>query len=166
MRVVLCSFAVPIVQYSALAQSAGGGSASTSNGASGGAKAGEIGAVQAVQIQATDYAFLPLPDIKAGQTLFSFLNTGTHPHEMYVARLIPGATPDDFLKATGDPAKRRELTGGAIGILIGMPGNSPDGRLLVSLQKGATYVIACNLRDKPDAPGHLTYGMITSFQAK
>jgi hypothetical protein len=34
------------------------------------------------------------------------------------------------------------------------------------LMPGTTYVVFCNLRDKLDAPGHLMFGMYTSFTPK
>lgn len=120
-----------------------------------------------IDVTATEFAFLPLPTrIAAGPTIFAFANQGKVPHELAIARLKPGATMDDFVKAGQDVARRRELFERTVGILIAGPGNRPDGRLLVDLVKGSTYVVFCNLRDKPDAPGHLMFGMYTTFTPK
>jgi hypothetical protein len=73
---------------------------------------------------------------------------------------------EDFVNAREDQPRRRELIDRSVGILIAGPGNAPDGRILVNLMRGTTYVVFCNLRDKPDAPGHLMFGMYTSFKPK
>jgi len=88
-----------------------------------------------------------------------------HP-ALILVRLKPGATMEDFVKAREDQPRRRELIDRSVGILIAGPGTIPDGRILVNLRRGATYVLSCNLRDKPDAPAHLMLGMYTSFLPK
>lgn len=120
-----------------------------------------------IEVVATDYAFLPLPPtISAGPTIFSFVNQGKVRHELSIARLKPGVSLDDFLKTGPDAPKRRDMVERSVGILIAGPGKAPDGRLLVSLQKGANYVVVCNLKDTPEAPAHLTFGMYTAFTAR
>jgi plastocyanin len=117
-----------------------------------------------IEVAASDYTFLPLTTrISAGPTIFSFVNQGKVQHELSIARLKSGVTLDDFSKAAADAPRRREMVERSVGILIAGPGKAPDGRLLVNLQKGATYVVFCNLRDTPEAPGHLMFGMYTSF---
>lgn len=66
--------------------------------------------------------------------------------------------------AAGGP--RREIIERWVGLLISGPGKSPDGRLLVDLLPATTYVILCNLKDSPTAPGHLTLGMYKSFRTE
>lgn len=120
-----------------------------------------------IDVIASDFTFLPLPArIQAGPTIFTFANQGKVQHELSLARLKPGVNMEDFVKAREDQPRRRELIDRSVGILIAGPGNTPDGRILVNLMKGATYVVFCNLRDKPDAPGHLMFGMYTSFTPK
>ena len=121
---------------------------------------------QSIAVTANDYTFLGLPEIKSGNTAFSFTNQGKVTHEMFIARLKVGATPDEYLRAANDPQQRRGLLEDMIGILFAGPGKSPSGKLLVDLVPGATYIVSCNMKDKPDAPGHLTYGMLTSFTVK
>jgi plastocyanin len=118
-----------------------------------------------IDVVANDYAFIPLPaSISAGPTIFTFANNGKVFHEVNIARLKPGATVQEFAKA--DAPRRRELIERSVGILIGGPGNSPDGRILVNLLKGRTYIAYCQFKDTPDAPAHLTLGMYTSFIPK
>ncbi|HMH25178.1 MAG TPA: hypothetical protein VK542_01190 [Gemmatimonadaceae bacterium] len=120
-----------------------------------------------VDVIASNYAFLQLPArIQAGPTLFTFANQGKVQHELNLARLKPGVTMEDFVNAREDQPRRRELIDRSVGILIAGPGNTPDGRILVNLMRGVTYVVFCNLRDKLDAPGHLMFGMYTSFTPK
>ena len=47
---------------------------------------------------------------------------------------------------------------------IAGPGKSPDGRLLVDLIHGETYLLFCNFKDSPDAPTHMTLGMYATFR--
>ena len=118
-----------------------------------------------IDVVANDYAFLPLPaGISAGPTIFSFANHGKVFHEVNIVRLRSGATVEEFTKA--DAPRRRELIERSVGILIGGPGNSPDGRILVNLVKGSRYVAYCQFKDTPDAPAHLMLGMYTSFIPK
>jgi len=118
-----------------------------------------------IDVVANDYAFLPLPaSISAGPTVFTFANQGKVMHEVNIARLKTGAKVAEFTKA--DALGRRALIERSVGILIGGPANRPDGRILVDLVKGSTYVVYCNFKDTPDAPAHLTLGMYTSFIPK
>lgn len=120
-----------------------------------------------IDVTANDFTFVAFPtQIPAGPTIFTFANQGKVFHELSLARLKPGTTMEDFVKAREDQARRRELIDRSVGILIAGPGSAPDGRLLVNLMRGTTYVVFCNLRDKPDAPGHLMFGMYTSFTPK
>lgn len=118
-----------------------------------------------IDVVANDYAFLPLPaGISAGPTIFTFANQGKVFHEVNIVRLKAGATVAEFTKA--EALRRREMIERSVGILIGGPGNRPDGRILVNLMKGSTYVAYCQFKDTPDAPAHLMLGMYTSFIPK
>ena len=118
-----------------------------------------------IDVIANDYAFLPLPEnIAAGPTIFTFENQGKVWHEVNIARLRSSATLEEFTKAEG--LHRRDLIERSVGILIGGPGNRSDGRILVNLMKGSTYVAYCNFKDTPDAPAHLTFGMYKSFRPR
>ena len=80
---------------------------------------------------------------------------------MNIVRLKAGATVAEFAKA--EALQRREMIERSVGILIAGSGNRPDGRILVDLVKGSTYVAYCQFRDTPEAPAHLMLGMYTSF---
>ena len=120
-----------------------------------------------IDVVANDYTFLPLPpDINAGPTVFTFVNQGKVMHEVNLVRLKPGVTLADFVNPAHDAFQRRELIDRSVGVLYAGPANAPDGRLLVELVKGSTYVAYCVFRDTPNAPPHLTLGMYTSFKPR
>jgi uncharacterized cupredoxin-like copper-binding protein len=120
-----------------------------------------------IDVAATDFAFIAFPtSVVAGPTVFSLVNRGKVNHELAIVRLKADATLEDFVKAGQDIPRRAALVERFVGILIAGPEKRPDGTLLTDLVKGATYVVYCNLREKPDAPGHLMFGMYTSFTAR
>ncbi|HJQ09722.1 MAG TPA: hypothetical protein VJ840_01705 [Gemmatimonadaceae bacterium] len=115
-----------------------------------------------VTVAATDYAFLPLPAIRSGPTLIAFVNRGKVDHEVAIARLRSDVSVDQFLKAPPGP-QRRALMDGFVGVLITEPGKTAAAKLSVDLSKGATYMVWCSFRDKPDSPPHIALGMYTAF---
>lgn len=123
---------------------------------------GPVTAPREIALAANDYAFMPLPAIEAGPTIFSFVNQGKVNHELAIGRLKPSATVEEYVKASPG-AERVALLDGIVGILIARPGVHSDGKLLVDLSKGVKYLVWCNFRDKPDAPQHMMLGMYTSF---
>jgi len=115
-----------------------------------------------ITVAATDYAFLVLPDMQSGPIVIGFANQGKVNHEVAIGRLKSGATLDEYLKTPPGPQRLVLLDGGTM-ILIAAPGKTADGKLWVDLVKGATYVVWCNFRDKPDAPQHMLLGMYATF---
>jgi len=115
-----------------------------------------------ITVVANDYAFMPLPPIQSGPTYFSFLNQGKVDHEVSIVRLKTTSKVETYVKTPPGPDRRAQVER-SVGILIAAPGGRPDGKIWVDLTKGATYVVLCNFRDKPDAPQHSTLGMYTSF---
>ena len=129
------------------------------------ARAQEDKAPIRIDIVANDYAFMPLPArIAAGATVFTFANRGKVYHEMAIGRLKAGVTMEDLLKVSKAGGRLRDLVARSVGILVAGPGNSPDGRLLVDLLAGDTYVLFCNFKDTPDAQTHMTMGMYATFR--
>jgi plastocyanin len=127
--------------------------------------AAQTAITQQIDVVANDYAFTPLPtSIAAGPTIFTFANNGSVQHEMSIGRLRAGSTLEDLLKISREGGRLRDVMDRSVGILIAGAGKSPDGRLWVDLLPGATYVMICNLRDKPDSPPHTTLGMYTTFR--
>lgn len=120
-----------------------------------------------VHITATDYAFIDTPaTIKRGLTFFSFSNIGKVRHEMSISRLEPGVSVDQMLANEKAGGKGRGKLAKPIGLLIEPPGKSTISWLAVDLKAGETYLIACTLRDAPDAQPHIDLGMVASFRVK
>jgi hypothetical protein len=117
-----------------------------------------------IDVVANDYAFMPLPRINPGPTTFTFANKGKVLHELALGRLKHGVTPDDVLKGVKAGGRPRDFLERSVGILMAGPGQSPEGRLLVDLKQGETYLLFCNFRDTPEAPMHVMLGMYTSFR--
>lgn len=118
-----------------------------------------------ITVVANDYTFMPLPAIQSGPTVFSFVNQGKVDHEVAIVRLKTTSNVETYVKTPQGPERRAQVER-SVGVLIAGPGARPDGKLWVDLTKGATYVVLCNFRDKPDAPQHVTMGMYTSFTPK
>jgi plastocyanin len=131
------------------------------------ARAQDLSRAVPIDVVANDYAFTPLPArIAAGPTMFTFANQGKVNHEMSIGRLKPGATIDDLLRVSKEGGRLRDIITRSVGILVAGPGKSPDGRLLVDLLSGETYVLLCNFKDTPDAPTHMTLGMYATFRPR
>jgi plastocyanin len=129
------------------------------------ADATHSGAATRVNIVANDYAFMPLPPhISPGAATFTFTNRGKVYHELALARLKTGVTIEDLVKAVKEGGRVRAYFDRSVGILMAGPGQSPDGRLMVDLQSGQTYVVYCNFKDTPEAPAHLMLGMYATFR--
>lgn len=120
-----------------------------------------------VLITGGDYAYINAPQtLGAGLTAFSFENTGKVRHEMILVRLKPGITPDSAMRSRLAGALAVETSEPANGILIALPGTRTQGRLLVDLAAGHTYMLICNFVDAPDKPRHIALGMFSSFKVK
>ncbi len=120
-----------------------------------------------VHVSTTDYAFVDVPPtIKRGLTFFSFSNIGKVRHEMSLSRLETGVSVDQWLANERAGGKGRAKFAKPIGLLIEPPGKSTISWLAVDLKTGEIYVIACTLKDAPDAPPHIDLGMISSFRVR
>jgi hypothetical protein len=131
----------------------------------GSAAAQHAGKPTQIDVVAKDYTFMPLPaHIAAGPTLFSFANQGTVQHELSIGRLKAGVSVDDVVKAIKEGARPRDLIERSVGVLIAGGGKSPEGRLLVDLIHGSSYIVLCTLRNTPNDPPHAMLGMYTGFK--
>ncbi|MBA3646384.1 MAG: hypothetical protein H0W63_09420 [Gemmatimonadaceae bacterium] len=105
--------------------------------------------------------------LRPGLTLFAFRNVGTVRHEMSVARIKAGFTPDSVFADIKAGSKRRNFVDGMAAIVIGAPGEDPArARVAFDLRKGETYIVICTLKDNPDAPQHVMLGMFASFRVE
>ena len=118
-----------------------------------------------VDVVGNDYAFNPLPKrIKQGTTIFTFANHGKVPHELALGRLKKGTTIDEIIAGVKAGGRPRDYIERSVGVLVAGPGSSPEGKLLVDLQKGETYLVFCNFKDTPEAPAHILLGMYSVFR--
>lgn len=115
---------------------------------------------QVLEVTGIDYAFASADTVDAGETEIAFHNAGTVLHEVKLIALRPGvdlATVLPLARADTGWADYREPTSG---ILTARPGLTTPGRLLVTLESGRTYLLACHFADSDDAPLHSELGML------
>ena len=118
-----------------------------------------------VDVVSNDYAFNPLPKrIKPGTTIFTFANHGKVPHELALGRLKKGVTIEQIIAGVKLGGRPRDYMERSVGVLFAGPGQSPDGKLLVDLRKGDSYLVFCNFKDTPEAPAHILLGMYSVFR--
>ncbi|MGI8498869.1 MAG: hypothetical protein ACR2OG_14955 [Gemmatimonadaceae bacterium] len=112
----------------------------------------------------TDYAFRLPPHIRAGVTTFAFENRGAVRHEMAIALLKPGVALDSVLRGLAMGSPRRNFIDGQAALIVSAPGEPPEPRLWLNLQRGRAYLVMCTLKDAPDQPPHSSLGMVGSFR--
>ena len=111
-----------------------------------------------VIIEGTDFAFAAPDTLSPGPTRFRFQRSGTVAHEMAIARVKAGTTLATALKT--------EAAGGAVeglydegdGLLYADVGETIEAELLVNLEPGRQYVLACTL--ETNGKVHTTLGMV------
>lgn len=108
-----------------------------------------------VAVVGTEYAFEVDTTLAAGPTAFTFDNAGEEEHEMFVVRLVEGASLDDAL-AADDP---EALTEEEIGVAVVDPGE--QGFLNADLVPG-TYGMVCFIPDADGEP-HAMLGMVAEL---
>lgn len=116
----------------------------------------------AISIMLTDFAFTMPSQIKAGRQVWKITNAGVQPHEMPIARLLPGKTPQDALRflQTSEGAPPFEFVGGLQAIDSGQTGWA-----VLDLPPGE-YLALCFVPDPASGKEHLELGMIAGFTVK
>ncbi len=119
-----------------------------------------------VTVTGIDYAFVGVPpQMRAGQAVLSFRNAGKVRHELVVARLAPGTTPEQIVEKLKKGALPRDVII-AGGLLFANAGESSPVRLSLRLERGEKYMIYCNFQDTLTAPRHWALGMYSGFSVK
>lgn len=119
-----------------------------------------------ITITGADYAFVGVPQqIKAGQALFSFKNAGKVRHELVIARLTPGTTPEQIVEKLKKGALTRDVIKVG-GLLFADAGESNPIRLSLNLTRGEHYMVYCNYQDTLNAPRHWALGMYSGFSVR
>lgn len=115
-----------------------------------------------ISVTLTDFAFTMPSQIRAGKQIWKVTNKGVQPHEIPIARLMPGKTLQDALRflQTSEGAPPFEFVGGLQGI---DPGRT--GWAVFDLSPGE-YIALCFVPDPASGKAHIELGMITAFTVK
>ena len=110
-----------------------------------------------VQVDLADYSFTLSKDITAGRHTLKLVNAGGQPHEMFIARLGPGATAQQLVRyvLTGMHGRPPALPlGGASGMVPG------DHAYVTMNFAPGDYALICFLPDAKDGREHAVHGMV------
>ena len=119
-----------------------------------------------ITVVGADYAFIGVPQrIRAGQALLSFKNAGKVRHELVIAKLAPGTTPDQIVEKLRKGALPRQVVN-AGGLLFADAGETSPIQLALHLVRGEQYMLYCNFQDTLTAPRHWALGMYSGFSVK
>jgi mannose-6-phosphate isomerase-like protein (cupin superfamily)/DNA-binding beta-propeller fold protein YncE len=115
-----------------------------------------------VSVILTDFAFTMPAQIKAGKQTWRVTNKGAQPHEIPIARLMPGKTPQDALRFLQAPegVPPFEYMGGLQAIDSGRTGWAG-----LDLPPGE-YIALCFVPDPASGKAHIELGMIGMFTVK
>ena len=80
-----------------------------------------------------------------------------------LTRLKAGRTLEDVLNAASEGADLSDMIHGGSAVLMADPGTTSDGRVMLDLVAGRTYLLVCMAKDNPDAPPNTRLGVRTSF---
>ncbi len=115
-----------------------------------------------VSVTLTDFAFTMPAQIEAGKQIWKVTNKGAQPHEIPVARLMPGKTLQDALRFLQAPegAPPFEFVGGLQALDSGRTGWAG-----LDLPPGE-YIALCFVPDPASGKAHIELGMVASFQVR
>jgi hypothetical protein len=116
-------------------------------------------APQQLTILGLDYAFSVPARVRPGETVVRFENRGKKDHELNIALLKVGASPNEFMDSVRAGKPTAMFRDGPVGVLFAAPGDTSNARLVVDFMAGRTYVAICIFRDSANAPRHHQLGM-------
>lgn len=110
-----------------------------------------------VRMTLRDYSFEIAPEITAGRRSILVTNAAEQPHEVFVARLAPGKTPQDLLTwfDAGQQGPPPAIPVG--GTTFMAPGES--NQITADLEPGE-YALYCFVPDARDGKPHIAHGMM------
>lgn len=112
-----------------------------------------------IEVQGTDYAFTVPDTVAPGRSTLTFTNRGRVRHEMVLARLKPGVTLAEVMRAQQEGKSPDDfLIGG--GVLFAKAGETDPIGLSVDFKDGERYSMVCFFRDTVNAPPHVALGMM------
>ena len=118
--------------------------------------------IASITLTLSDYTFAFSKPLSSGKHVIAVRNSGTQPHEFFMAQLMPGKTPMDMAKFAENPvgAPPGKPMGGITDIV---PGDVVY--LQVDVPKGE-YAFMCFTPDMKDGKPHLAHGMIQQISVK
>jgi hypothetical protein len=111
-------------------------------------------------IVGSDYSFQYPRTIAPGHHTFLFRNRGSVRHEVNMVLMKKGATVQQMIavaKKGGDPFSLVEDD--TPGVLLALPGQSPDGQIDDDFLPGRDYGIVCTFTNDDKSPPHFALGM-------
>jgi hypothetical protein len=118
-----------------------------------------------VEVVSQDYAFFTPTELPAGAVTFRFSNKGTHIHEMTMALLVDGTTPQAVIDAVNAKRPLKSMIEASVGMLFARPGERSSAGLTTRLEPGRNYLVICRFQDSASAPTHARMGMVNVIRA-
>lgn len=117
------------------------------------------GSDRQIEVQGTDYAFTVPDTIAPGRATLKFTNSGRVRHELVLARLKPGVTLADVMRAQQEGKSPDDFLIG-VSILFANAGETNPIGFSVDFKDGERYSMVCFIRDSANAPPHVALGMM------
>ena len=121
-------------------------------------------AERVVEVTGTDFAFVAPDTLSPGATRFRFRRTGTVAHEVAIARVKRGVPLAQVLSAEARGDDTQALYDEGAGLLYAAITEQAEAELLVDLEPGRQYVLACTL-DENGKP-HAMLGMVKAITVR
>lgn len=124
------------------------------------AERGEARVAADIEIALRDYEFVLSKPATAGRRTLRIVNEAEQPHEMFIARMTPGATAQDLLHWIGAGAQGPPPAvplGGVMSLSTGIANH-----VTLDLTPG-TYALICFVPDTGDGRPHFMHGMATDL---
>lgn len=121
-------------------------------------------AERVVEVTGSDFAFVAPDTLSPGTTRFHFRRTGTVAHEVAIARVKLGVPIAQVLSAEARGDDTEALYDQGSGLLYAAVTEQAEAELLVDLEPGRQYVLACTL-DENGKP-HTMLGMVKAITVR
>lgn len=115
-------------------------------------------------IVGVDYAFRYPKTLAPGRHTFLFKNEGKFRHEVSMALLKPGVTPERLVEVDKAGGDIDLLIEDGMGLLWSRAGEMALGRLEVDMLPGREYELICFFSDNDKSPSHFNLGMHGSIK--
>ena len=109
-----------------------------------------------------DYGYQLTKPITKGRQVIRVVNGAKQPHEVFIARLLPGKTAGDMLEWEKNPQGPPPVI--PVGGTTGMA-NGESNTIVVDFEPGE-YALYCFVPDAGDGKPHVAHGMVTQITIK